>query len=166
MLMDRDDDGLVIGLGCERGTPPHEVIRLAECAIAGMGSDCKIVCIASLDTRAGEPAILAAARHFSVPLRVFDASRLEVETPRLRHPSQRVFALAGCHGVAEAAALAAAGESGTLIVPKMKSAHATAAVALLSVVESEQALAAKTGEIESAASPSDSRRDQNERVPA
>lgn len=120
----------VLGLGCERGTPAAEVIALAEDALASVGaSGGDIACIASLDTRADEPAIQAVARHFSVPSRFFAAPRLEAETPRLRHPSERVFALMGCHGVAEASALAGAGVDADLVVPKIKSAHATVALA-------------------------------------
>ena len=44
-----------------------------------------------------------------MPARFFDAATLERETPRLRNPSDVVFAEVGCHGVAEGAAMAAAG---------------------------------------------------------
>ncbi len=127
----------VLGLGCERGTPSAEVIALAENALASAGaSRDDIDCIASLDTRADEPAIQAAALHFSVPSRFFTAPVLEAETPRLRYPSALVFALTGCHGVAEASALAGAGALASLVVPKIKSAHATAAIARAATVES------------------------------
>lgn len=59
----------------------------------------------------------------------FGADRLEAEAPRLQNPSDIVFAEVGCHGVAEGAALAAAGQSGALRVPKQKSERATAAIA-------------------------------------
>ena len=67
---------------------------------------------------------------------------------------RRVFAITGCHGVAEAAALALAGDSGRLVVEKTKSAHATVAIA-----ESFQSLAALSFGIESAPSHSDSSRE-------
>jgi cobalt-precorrin 5A hydrolase/precorrin-3B C17-methyltransferase len=56
-----------------------------------------------------------------------------METPRLKNPSDVVFRQVGCHGVAEAAALAAIGESAVLIMPKMKSLHATAAIARMAL---------------------------------
>jgi cobalt-precorrin 5A hydrolase len=134
---------LVLGLGCERGTPGEEVILLAEQALATAGLDrLMLTGIASLDSRIDEPAMIAAATHFSVPFLVFDAGTLEAQFPRLENPSDIVFALTGCHGVAEAAALAAIGKSGTLIVPKIKSAHATAAIAGGVFVESSQVVAA------------------------
>ncbi|RUL98756.1 cobalamin biosynthesis protein [Rhizobium chutanense] len=120
----------VLGLGCERGTPPAEVLALAIAALdaAGIGA-AELAAIASIDSRREEPAILAVAAHLSVPAVFFDAPRLEEETPRLANPSAIVFARVGCHGVAESAALAAAGLEAELVLAKIKSAHATAAVA-------------------------------------
>ena len=136
-VVDKPAPALVLGLGCERGTPPSEVIALAEEVLdaAGRGASERLRLIASLDTRSDEPAMIAAARHFSVPLRTFAAARLEAETPRLSEPSDIVFRHTGCHGVAEGAALAAAGSDGRLVVTKRRSAHATAAI-----VESFQAV--------------------------
>ncbi|MBX5219871.1 cobalamin biosynthesis protein [Rhizobium sp. NLR8a] len=120
----------VLGLGCERGTPVAEVQALAVAALAaaGIGAE-ELAAIASIDSRRKEAAILAVARHFGVPAVFFDASRLERETPRLKNPSAVVFARVGCHGVAESAALAATGDNAELMLGKIKSAHATAAVA-------------------------------------
>ena len=120
----------MLGLGCERRTPADEVIALAERALADAGaaaSDLRLV--ASLDARAEEPAILAAARHFAVPAAFYDAATLEAEASRLANPSEIVFAYTGCHGVAEGAALVGAGSEAVLIVAKIVSAHATAALA-------------------------------------
>ncbi|HUH49372.1 MAG TPA: cobalamin biosynthesis protein [Mycoplana sp.] len=125
-----EEPALVLGLGCERGTCSTEVVALAEQALRSAGFDATaLTMIVSLDTRADEPAIQAAARHFSVPFRTFDPATLEAETWRLANPSEVVFRHTGCHGVAEASALAAAGPDSRLVVPKVKSAHATAAVA-------------------------------------
>ncbi|WP_209848768.1 cobalamin biosynthesis protein [Rhizobium herbae] len=146
---------LVLGLGCERGAQCDEIIRLAEEALMVAGADRRsLTCIASLDTRATEPAMIAAAAHFSVPFRVFTAATLEAESSRLENPSDIVFALTGCHGVAEAAALAAAGKTGALIVPKIKSAHATAAVARGAFIESTPDVVAGRGQNESVSSHS------------
>ena len=154
---DRDGQsgpGFVLGVGCERGTPPAEMIALVELSLRDAGLDAAdILSIASLDTRAEEPAMIALADHFSVPFRVFDAARLERETPRLANPSSIVFSHTGCHGVAEAAALAGAGAAGRLVVAKRKSPHATAAIA-----ESIQEVAAQASEQESRTSRIDSAR--------
>jgi len=148
-----------LGLGCERGTPADEVIRLAEEALTAAKVERRsLACVASLDVRATEPAMIAAAAHFSVPFRVFDAETLEAETARLKNPSEIVFAHTGCHGVAEAAALAAAGKASSLIVPKIKSANATAAVAGGAFVELIESVAANCEQNDSASSQSDSAR--------
>lgn len=150
---------LVLGLGCERGTPCDEVIRLAEEALAMAGIDRHgLTGIASLDSRVAEPAMIAAAQHFSVPFTVFDVGTLEAQASRLQNPSEIVFSLTGCHGVAEAAALAATGKSGALIVPKIKSAHATAAIACGVFTESDQDVAAGYWQNDSASSLVNSRR--------
>lgn len=144
---------LVLGLGCERGTPSGEVILLAEKALATAGLDrLMLTGIASLDSREAEPAMIEAAAHFSVPFVVFDAGTLEAQSPRLQNPSDIVFSLTGCHGVAEAAALAATGTSGVLVVPKIKSAHATAAIARGEFAESSQQVAAGRWQSDSASS--------------
>lgn len=120
----------VIGIGCERGTEPEEVAalvdevlgesRIAPGAIAG---------VASIDVKADEAAINAIGNRLGVPVRFFDATVLEAEAPRLANPSDIVFAEVGCHGVAEGAALAAAGKDSELVVPKKKSKRATVAIA-------------------------------------
>ncbi|MCA1405311.1 cobalamin biosynthesis protein [Ensifer sp. IC3342] len=121
---------IVLGLGCERNAEPEEVIALAEQALAEAGVDRgDVALVASLDARAEEPAIHAAACHLSVPVHFFDAPTLEAESARLQNPSDIVFAHTGCHGVAEGAALAGAGLDAVLIVPKIRSVRATAAIA-------------------------------------
>ena len=88
-----------------------------------------VACVASLDIKADEPAVNAVAEWLGVPLRLFDAATLERETPRLTAPSEVVFRAVGCHGVAEAAALACAGPDGTLAMPKARSGRGTCAIA-------------------------------------
>ena len=121
---------LALGLGCERGCASEELIDLAERTLAAGGlAPEAVACVASLDLKADEPAVNAVADWLGVPLRLFDAATLERETPRLTAPSDVVFRAVGCHGVAEAAALACAGTDGTLAMPKARSARGTCAIA-------------------------------------
>jgi cobalt-precorrin 5A hydrolase / precorrin-3B C17-methyltransferase len=121
---------LALGIGCERGASAEEVIALAEQVLADNKLEPKSVAgVFSIDLKADEAALHAAAAHFGVPLRLFNAETLERETPRLANPSEIVFAEVGSHGVSEAAALAAVGPDGVLIVPKVKSSRATVAIA-------------------------------------
>ncbi len=121
---------LALGLGCERDTAPDELCALARRTLeaAGLAREA-IACVASLDLKTDEQAVLAVADDLGVPPRFFDAETLERETPRLTAPSDAVFAAVGCHGVAEAAALACAGPEGALVVPKTRSARGTCALA-------------------------------------
>ena len=121
---------LALGIGCERGCDPQELIMLAKRVLTGGGlAPEAVACVASLDLKADEPAVNAVADWLGVPLRLFDAATLERETPRLTAPSDVVFRAVGCHGVAEAAALACAGADGTLAMTKARSARGTCAVA-------------------------------------
>lgn len=121
---------LALGVGCERGCPVDEVIGLAKETLAAAGlAEAAVACVVSLDLKADEPAVHALAAALGVPARFFPAARLEAETPRLATPSEVVFREVGCHGVAEAAALAAAGDDGTLVCAKVKSRRATCAIA-------------------------------------
>jgi cobalt-precorrin 5A hydrolase/precorrin-3B C17-methyltransferase len=97
-------------------------------AKAGL-SPLAVAAVFSIDVKADEAAVLTLAESLGVPARFFDPATLEAETPRLATPSDLVFREVGCHGVAEGAALAAAGPGGTLVVAKTKSARATCAVA-------------------------------------
>jgi len=121
---------LALGVGCERGCDPVELERLVRETLARHNLAAEaIACIASLDLKADEAAMLALAGSLGVPFRLFDAVALEAEASRLANPSEVVFAEVGCHGVSEGAALAAAGPDADLIVAKSKSRRATCAVA-------------------------------------
>ncbi|MEE8394329.1 MAG: precorrin-3B C(17)-methyltransferase, partial [Rhodospirillales bacterium] len=121
---------LALGVGCERGAGPEELISLAEEAITGAGlSPFSVACVVSLDLKSDEEAVHALAARLGVPARFFDAKELEAMKDRLANPSSQVFKAVGCHGVAEGAALAAAGPDGELIVPKKTSKRATSAIA-------------------------------------
>ena len=121
---------LAIGIGCERGAAPDEIAALARSCLdaAGLAPDA-VSGVFSIDLKSDEPAIHALAESLGAPARFFGAAALEAEVPRLRNPSDLVFRAVGCHGVAEGAALAAAGPKGRLVVEKTKSVRATCAIA-------------------------------------
>lgn len=121
---------LAVGVGAERGADETEVLSLIRATLAGAGlAEAAVAGLFSIDVKADEAALHGAADALGVPVRFFDAATLEAETPRLANPSETVFAAVGAHGVAEAAALAAAGQEGVLVVPKHKSRGATCAIA-------------------------------------
>ncbi|MEM7222004.1 MAG: precorrin-3B C(17)-methyltransferase [Pseudomonadota bacterium] len=122
---------LALGVGCERGCEAEELDALVHETLATQGlAPGALAGVYSLDLKADENAVQALAAGLEVPARFFDAATLEAEAPRLATPSEAVFREVGCHGVAEGAALAAAGPAGRLIVAKTKSRRATCAVAI------------------------------------
>ncbi len=121
---------MTLGVGCARGCPPEELEALVMGALeAAELAPGALKGLFTLDLKADEPAVYALAGKLGLPLRLFGAAELEAETPRLENPSDVVFAEVGCHGVAEAAALAGAGPEAFLGSPKIKSANATCALA-------------------------------------
>ncbi len=120
---------LVLGVGCERGADPAELIALARRTLKKAKlAEGAVGCVASLNLKADEPAIQALADYFGVAARFYITEVLETHAKRLVNPSEVVFQAVGTHGVAEGAALAGVGDKGKLIVPKAKSARATCAV--------------------------------------
>ena len=119
-----------IGIGCDRGCDPALVAQTVGAALTLIGrTPAQVGGMATIDVKTDEAAITALAQTWQVPLRFFPAARLEQETPRLANPSKAVFAHMGCHGVAEAAALAQAGPNATLLLPKFKGPGVTIAIA-------------------------------------
>lgn len=122
---------VAVGVGCERGCRPVELIRLVQGQLDAQGIAREAIAgVYSLDLKADEAAMLELAKWLDVPFRVFTADELEAQAPRLANPSDVVFAEVGCHGVAEGAALAAAGPEAVLLLDKQKSERATMALAL------------------------------------
>lgn len=118
---------VVAGVGCSRGAPADEVIGLIEASLTEAGvSPLSLAALATVDIKADEPALHAAAAHFGAPLRLFSVADLDAERPRLVTPSAVVEAEIGTPAVAESAAL----KAGALLLPKRKSANATCALGI------------------------------------
>jgi cobalt-precorrin 5A hydrolase / cobalt-factor III methyltransferase / precorrin-3B C17-methyltransferase len=126
---------LVVGVGASRGVTAQEVLGLVRDVLDEAGlSPRAVAALASVDAKADEPGLHAAAGQLGVPLHTYPAEALAaVEVP---HPSPAPQAAVGTPSVAEAAALLATGAA-DLLVPKTRSvppregraASATAAVA-------------------------------------
>ena len=121
---------LALGVGCERGALAEELARFAgEMIETSEFSPDSIACVATIDLKENEPAIRELAHSLGKPLVLFPPGRLEQETPRLANPSEYVYRTVGCHGVAEGAALAAAGSTAALVMEKTADGRATLALA-------------------------------------
>jgi cobalt-precorrin 5A hydrolase/precorrin-3B C17-methyltransferase len=139
---------LALGIGCERNCPASEIAVLAEETLAAAGLAAgAVAAVVSVELKSGEPGIHALAERLGVPARFFPAARLLEETPRLSERSAAAFRATGCWGVAEGAALAAAGPDGALIVAKRKSRGATCAIARAAAPLDAAALGRKRGRL-------------------
>ncbi|MQS35615.1 cobalamin biosynthesis protein [Streptomyces katsurahamanus] len=109
---------LVIGVGAATGCPAAEIAELVREALRDAGlSPLSVRELATVEAKAAEPGIVAAAAGLGVPLVAHPAGRLAgIAVPS---PSGAALAAVGTPSVAEAAALAGGGE---LLVPKRKSA--------------------------------------------
>ena len=140
---------VMVGAGCIRDCAPEELTELVMRELESADiNQAAIAGVFSIDLKADEPALHALAAAFDVPFRVYDAQQLAAQAPNLENPSATVEREVGTPGVAEAAALAAAGEGGTLIHPKVKSTNATMALALAPrPVDSLDGCGRKTGSV-------------------
>jgi cobalt-precorrin 5A hydrolase len=116
---------LVVGVGCSLGCSAEELHELVVAALAAARGT--LVAVATVDRRADEPCVVALARQLGVPLETFPAAALA--TIAVPTPSAVVASHVGTPSVAEAAALLAARGDGELVVPKIRSPHATCAIA-------------------------------------
>jgi cobalt-precorrin 5A hydrolase len=106
---------LVIGLGCDRGAPFDMVARGVDQLLAAHGLSPKSVkAIATIDKKADERALLALADERGWPIQVFTAEQLDAQ-PGIENPSETVKRFVGSRGVAEPAALRAAGAEKLLV---------------------------------------------------
>jgi cobalt-precorrin 5A hydrolase len=108
---------LIVGLGCDKGATSEMVERGVTTMLAKNGLSMKSVkAIATIDKKKDEPAFLALAKRFGWPLQIHPAEELDV-VPGIENPSETVKRYVGSRGVAEPAALLAAGAE-ALLVPK------------------------------------------------
>ena len=115
---------LAVGVGCSLGCCAEELKALVAQAREHAAGD--VVAVATVDRRAHEPCVVALAAQLGVALKTFPAAALAaIPVPT---PSAVVAGHVGTPSVAEAAAVLAAG-GGDLLVPKMRSPHATCAIA-------------------------------------
>jgi cobalt-precorrin 5A hydrolase/precorrin-3B C17-methyltransferase len=96
---------LVVGAGASTGAGAASLIEAADAALraAGLHSD-SVGAVATIDVKVSEPAIVALARHFDVPVVTFPAEVLAARD--VPNPSDVVAGAVGTPSVAEAAALA------------------------------------------------------------
>lgn len=118
---------LVVGVGCNRGTSAEEIAAAVADTLAEYGLSPQAVRNwASIDAKADEPGLLAAAGQ-GLTIQFF--GKEELNSIAVPNPSAAPMQYVGAQGVAEPAALLSAGPGAELIVPKQKRGNCTVAVA-------------------------------------
>lgn len=121
---------LILGIGCNRGTPVDEIDELVALHLKRLFLSPKSVCaVASVAAKRDEAGLIVFAERLAVPLRCFESTELnQVAFPS--PPSEHALTAVGAAGVAEPAAILASG-GGPLLLKKVKSANVTLAIAEL-----------------------------------
>ena len=106
---------LILGVGCDRDTPLGLIERGVNMLLAKHNLSPKAVKgLATVDRKKDEPALLALAERRGWPLAIYTAEELDA-VPGIENPSEVVMRHVGTRGVAEPAALKAAGAERLLV---------------------------------------------------
>ncbi|MBX6394515.1 MAG: cobalamin biosynthesis protein [Alicyclobacillaceae bacterium] len=118
---------LVLGIGCNRGTPRSEIETVVETVLADAGLAVEsVAAVATIDRKKDEAGLLELCRDRGWPLIAYSPDELN-EMP-IPHPSETVYRYTGAYGVSEPAAMRAAGTD-RLVVEKIVSGNVTVSVA-------------------------------------
>jgi cobalt-precorrin 5A hydrolase len=121
---------VAIGVGCRAGVAGEAIAALARRALAEAGSPVGEVAMFTLAAKADEPGLIEAARLLGAGLTPLPLAALKAQAERIRTPSAAALERFGAPSIAEAAALAGAGEGGQLLGARLAADGATCAVAL------------------------------------
>lgn len=121
---------VIAGIGLRPGTQAADVEACLGQALVAAGLRDEVVTrIATLQARVDEPGLQMVADRLRCPIIGIPDEALQGFEAGCATRSTRISALYGVGSVAEAAALAAAGPGGTLILPRIATARVTCALA-------------------------------------
>ena len=110
---------IIAGIGCRRGVAAGTILTALEKACVAAALDRKrIAALATGFIKAGEPGLKDAANRLHLPLVICTAKELSDVEGHLLTDSVRSRTTTGSSSLSEAAALAAAGAGGRLILPR------------------------------------------------
>lgn len=118
-----------IGIGCRKGCSSQAIVALVKRALAAAPRPGEDACLFTHAAKKDQPGLAAAAEELGFPLIFIEAEILRKASLRAAARSARVMKLFGLPSIAEAAALAGAGPSSTLLVARMSNAFASCAIA-------------------------------------
>ena len=118
---------VAIGVGCRAGVAGEAIAALARRALEEAGAPEGERRMFTLAAKADEPGLVEAARIIGVALTPLPLAALNAQAGRILTPSAPAQARFGAPNIAEAAALAGAGEGGRLLGPRLAADGATCA---------------------------------------
>jgi cobalt-precorrin 5A hydrolase len=121
---------VAIGVGCRAGVAGEMIAALARRALREAGAPEGEIGMFTLAAKADEPGLIEAARLLRAKLTPLPLAALNAQAGRILTPSAPAQTRFGAPNIAEAAALAGAGEGGRLLGPRLAADGATCAVAL------------------------------------
>jgi cobalt-precorrin 5A hydrolase len=121
---------VAIGVGCRAGVVGEAIAALARRALAETGAPEGDLRMFTLAAKADEPGLIEAARLLDAKLMALPLGALDAQAERILTPSAAAQVRFGAPNIAEAAALAGAGEGGRLLGPRLAADGATCAIAL------------------------------------
>jgi precorrin-4 C11-methyltransferase len=120
---------LVVGVGCNRGTPAAEIRDAIETTLREANLSLQsVACLATITAKADEAGLIQAAREMNLDLSLVTPEQI-AQIESLPNPSPHAQKALGVQGVAEPSALVVAG-SENLLVEKRKFQNVTVAVAI------------------------------------
>jgi cobalt-precorrin 5A hydrolase len=137
-----------IGIGCRKGCAGENIASLVRQALAlAAGSDKAIggtqaqqgSVIFTSEVKGGEPGVTEAAAALGMKLVFLPSAELEAVASRCATRSARVQRLIGLPSLAEAAALAGAGEGSRLVLERISGGGASCALAVSLAMPAENA---------------------------
>ena len=120
---------LVIGLGFREQATAQSIGEVLSRVVAQAAMPDAATTLAVVEDKAAHPALLAAVSASRLPVETVTAEAMRQADARIATRSERVVRKRGVGSVCEATALAAAGASARLVVPRMVSADRTATAA-------------------------------------
>ncbi len=128
IILRLERERLHLGIGCRRGISEERLQKVIPQTLEQFGYSVEEVCaVATADVKREEAGLLAFARSRGLPLRFFEAEKLNaVEVP---NPSRAAWQHLGLRSVSEAAALLSAGTGAKLVLEKQACADVTVALA-------------------------------------
>jgi cobalt-precorrin 5A hydrolase len=124
-----DEAMIAIGLGCRKGCASDAIVAIVRSALAAARCNEAQASLFTIVDKRDDAGLTAAARELRMPLVFLETAMLREASGRAATRSERVMLLFGLPSIAETAALAGAGPTSILLMPRMSKAGASCAIA-------------------------------------